>query len=191
MAGSPRACTSSTNPSTAQTYHAGLGAKWEVTGKSVGEVSVGWVAKTFKQASTRGSGSFSGLGFRLNTYWMPQEQTRLTLSLYRQPQETTQRDTRFFVRTGTYVQLHHGLTYKRQAAAAFLYNHDSYSDPVLLDNKRAKRDDDYTTLGAGESYQIQPWLGARTTYTYTQRLSNFMSLPYVANLWMISLQAQF
>ena len=175
------------------TFGAAVGATWEVTGKTTGEVSVGWQAKNLDQASagTRGNSRFSGFAFTGTVSWSPQKRTRVKVSGYRRTNETILGGTRFVVRTGTSLSLSHALAYKWRATARFAYNHDGYSDPIFAEGKRQKRRDDYLTLGGGLWYQIQPWLGIRTAYSYAERLSNFLSVQYVASIWMISAQGQF
>jgi hypothetical protein len=99
--------------------------------------------------------------------------------------------TRYFLATGTTVDVRHALTRKWHAVAQLMYEHDSYSDPITADGKTDMRRDDYTTLGGGFLYQIQPYLGARLNYLYTERLSNFISTQYNASQVMLSIQGQF
>jgi len=180
-------------PLDSATYTGVVGYKWEVTGKTKGELKVGWLEKTFDRASPGGSGHFNGLTVDGNISWQPQEQTRVTLLLYRQTNETAFAETRFFVSTGATVILTHAFTRKWRATGLLGYNHDRYSNPVFsnLDGKTVTRDDNYVTAGVGLWYQVQPWLGMRVTYTYTERLSNLDSVQYNANTAMISAQAQF
>ncbi len=173
------------------TYNVGLGATWEVTGKTTGEVSIGWEGKNLDRASTRGSGTFSGLSFSGNILWAPQERTQVNLGFHRGTNETVLAGTRYFTSTGTSLNLSHAFTQKWRARARFSYNHIGYSDPITAEGKTQTRRDDSVTLGAGLQYQIQPWLGFLTTYSYAERLSNFLSNQYVASVWMVSAQAQF
>lgn len=172
-------------------YTGTLGAIWEVTGKTTGQVGIGWQRRIMDRASTRGSGSFSGLYFNGNIMWKPQDRTTLSLGVYRRTNETVVGGTLYFVSTGTTLDVNHALTNKWRVTGQFVYNHDTYSDPISADGKQATRDDGYFTVGAGVWYQIQPWLGARATYTYAERLSNFESVEYNGSVGMISLQAQF
>jgi hypothetical protein len=173
-------------------YTTAAGARWEATGKTVGEVTVGWQQKTYSNPSgIRGSGDFSGLYVNGNLYWTPQERTQVIFNLFRRTNETVVGGTRFFVSTGAGIDVRHAFTKKWRATLQFLYDHDSYSDPIFADNKSLTRKDNYLTIGPGIWYQIQPWLGARATYFYTERLSNFDSVQYNANVLMVSVQAQF
>lgn len=180
-------------PLDSSTYTAVVGGKWEVTGKTQGELKVGWLEKTFTQASSLGSGNFNGYTVNGNILWRPQEQTQVALALYRQPNETVIPGTGYFVTTGGALSVTHELTYKWRATAFLGYNHDRYSNAVfsVLDGKTETRRDNYPTAGVGLWYQIQPWLGMRATYTYNERLSNLDSVQYNANTAMISIQAQF
>ncbi len=176
-----------------RTFGAAVGATWEVTGKTTGEVSVGWQAKNLDKASagTRGNSNFSGLAVNGNIDWLPQERTQVKLGLYRRTSEAVLGGTRFLVSTGTHLNLRHAFTYKWSATAHIVYNADRYSDPIVAEGKFQTRRDDYLTLGGGLWYQIQPRLGVRAVYSYAERLSNFLSVQYVANVWMLSAQAQF
>ncbi|MGH7231604.1 MAG: outer membrane beta-barrel protein [Nitrospiraceae bacterium] len=173
-------------------YTTAIGARWEATGKTIGEFTIGWQQKTYDNPSTiRGSGSFSGLYLNGNIYWKPQDQTEVIFNIFRRTNETVLGGTRFFVSTGFGVDVRHSVTKKWRATFQFLYDHDSFSDPIFADSKSLTRKDNYLTIGPGVWYQIQPWLGARATYTYTERLSNFDSIQYNANVLMLSVQAQF
>ncbi|HJU05743.1 MAG TPA: outer membrane beta-barrel protein [Nitrospiraceae bacterium] len=173
-------------------YTTAAGVRWEATGKTVGEVTVGWQKKTYSNPSgIRGTGEFSGLYLNGNLYWTPLERTQVIFNLFRRTNETVVGGTRFFVSTGAGVDIRHAFTKKWRATLQFLYDHDSYSDPIFADNKSLTRKDNYLTMGPGIWYQIQPWLGARATYFYTERLSNFDSVQYNANVLMVSIQGQF
>jgi polysaccharide biosynthesis protein VpsM len=170
-----------------------VGARWEATRKTTGELTLGWQQKTFNNppGATRGTGVFSGLYFNGNVYWAPQEQTEVIFNVFRRTNETVLGGTRFFVSTGAGVDVRHSLTKKWRALFQFLYDHDWFSDPIFADGQAQTRKDDYLTIGPGVWYQIQPWLGARASYLCTQRLSNFDSVQYNASVFMLSVQAQF
>jgi len=180
-------------PLDSATYTEVVGGKWDVTGKTKGEVKVGWLEKIFDRASSGVSGNFNGLTVDGNILWQPQERTQVTLLLSRRPNETALAETRFFVSTSASVIMTHAFTRKWRATALLGYDHDRYSNPAFsgLDGKTVTRDDNYVTAGVGLWYQVQPWLGMRVTYTYTERLSNLDSVQYNANTAMISAQAQF
>ncbi|MBD0305439.1 MAG: outer membrane beta-barrel protein, partial [Nitrospiraceae bacterium] len=134
---------------------------------------------------------FSGLYFNGNIYWTPQERTEVIFNLFRRTNETVLGGTRFFVSTAAGTVVRHMLTKKWQATFQFLYDYDTYSDPIFADGKARTRHDYYVTIEPGLWYQIQPWLGARFRYAYTERLSNFDSVQYNANVVMLSIQGQF
>ena len=153
-------------------------------GEKIGNVLVGtWHAN---------NENFSGPAFRGNIFWSPQEQTTVSLGLSRTTNETVVGGTRTFVRTGFSLHGQHAFTYKLRATGRLFYAHDEYGpDPITTATQTAIRADDYFDIGVGLWYQVQPWLGARATYTNSRRLSNFTSVEYVANVMMLSLQAQF
>ncbi len=174
------------------TYNLGAGVSWEVTGKTAGQLSIGWQKKAFDQPSQgRGTGNFSSLAFRGSAFWAPQPRTAVNLAVWRSSEETTLGGTRFFVSTGLGLQATHSFTYKWRATARFNYNHVYWSDPITTVEKTATRRDDNFDVGAGLWYQIQPWLGTRVAYTYSKRISNFESVAFDANVVMLSIQAQF
>lgn len=173
------------------TYTENIGAKWEATAKTQGELKFGLRQRYMATASPRGAGKFNGFNMDGNILWRPQERTQVTLAFYRKTNETVLPGTTFFVSTGTNLTLTHAFTQKWRATANFSYNKDRYSDFFFTDNKTLRRIDNYFTGGVGLWYQIQPWLGARATYTYNERLSNSDSAQYNANFAMLSLQAQF
>jgi hypothetical protein len=184
------------------TFTTTVNARWEMTGKTIGELALGWQQKTFDNPSTvfapgvgltqiRGTGNFSGLYFNGNIFWTPQDRTQVIFNVFRRTNETVLGGTRFFVSSGFGVDVRHAITKKWRATLQLVYDHDSYSDPIFADGKARTRKDNYLTFGPGVWYQIQPWLGARFTYTYTERLSNFDSVQYNANVLMLSVQAQF
>ncbi|MCX5724508.1 MAG: outer membrane beta-barrel protein [Nitrospirae bacterium] len=172
-------------------YTGALGVIWEGTAKSAGEFSVGWQTRNMDRASTRGSGASSGLYMNGGMQWKPQEQTHLNWNLYRRTSETVLANTLYYTATGTRLDMVHAVTRKWNVTAQVNYERDTYSDQIFGDGTRGARQDDYLTFGGGLWYQIQPWLGARLTYLYTERLSNVMSVQYNANQTMASIQAQF
>ena len=173
-------------------YVMSLGATWEATGKTTGNYAMGWQGRHYDRPSTiRGSGTFSGLYFNSYITWKPQEQTQVNWGLYRRTNETVLGGTRFFISTGTTLDVGHSFTEKWRGTLQLVYDHDTYSDPTTAEGKTLQRKDNYLTLGAGLWYQIQPWLGTRATYTYGERLSVFNSVEYTSSVLMLSAQAQF
>ena len=167
------------------------GSTWEGLAKSTGSFDIGWQTRTMDRASSRGTGVYGTMYFNGNFAWKPQEQTKVNVSFYRRTNETVLAETRFYTGTGTTFDVNHAVTKKWNVTGQVMYEHDTYSGPITADNMRAVRQDDYLTFGGGLWYQIQPWLGARLNYLYTERLSNFISTQYNANQMMLSLQAQF
>ena len=174
-------------------YVMSLGSTWEATGKTTGNFAMGWQGRHMDRpsAGTRGSGTFSSLYFNGYVTWKPQEQTQVNWGIYRRTNETVLGGTRYFISTGTTLDVGHSFTEKWRGTLQLVYDHDTYSDPITAEGKTAQRKDNYVTLGAGLWYQIQPWLGTRATYTYGERLSVFNSVQYVSSVIMLSAQAQF
>ncbi len=176
-------------------YGTGLGLKWDITEKTSGGASIGWMRRNVDRASIRttesGAGTFEGLYFNAGLGWTAPTRTTVSLNAYRSINETVLGGTTFFVSTGMVLNLSQPISNKWNIVGQFIYNHDDYSGPIFSDNKTGTRRDDYITAGAGLTYQIQPWLGARVQYTYTQRESVFGSVDYKASTTMASLQAQF
>ena len=174
-------------------YVMSLGSTWEATGKTTGNFAMGWQGRHMDRpsAGTRGSGTFSSLYFNGYVTWKPQEQTQVNWGIYRRTNETVLGGTRYFISTGTTLDVGHSFTEKWRGTLQLVYDHDTYSDPITAEGKTAQRKDNYLTLGAGLWYQIQPWLGTRATYTYGERLSVFNSVEYTSSVLMLSAQAQF
>ena len=173
------------------TYTGTVGLRLEPTGKTQGELKVGWQRKALDRASSGSSNEFSGLNLDGRLFWLPRERTRIDLTLYRRTNETVLTQTSFYVSTGATLSIIQTFYSKWRADAALSYDRDRYSNPTFFDNKFLTREDSYLTAGLGISYQMRPWLGLRAAYTYLERLSNADSIQYNANVAMVSIQAQF
>lgn len=179
-------------------YRATTGVKWEVTGKTVGELQLGAQFLNFDHAPQQQSSailnSFQGTGETTSFFvagsgtWTPTRRTSLGLGVVRTIRQTIVQGTSFYTATRFDVRAAHAISNRMQVEGLFGFEIDAFSGPSTPDSSSAERTDTLRNGSIALIYKIQKWLGVRLAYRYNERLSTLNQFEYVANTGIIAIQ---
>ncbi len=160
------------------------GYRWRLTGKTMGEVKMGYLTKDYAVAETESNGDFVVKG------WLDYELTgksRLKLIASRISEEPDRYDTASALTNEVSAVLTHDLTGKINISAEGGYGKTTYEGDYSYQGVVAEREDNEYTGRLSVDYQIQRWLGVGASYTYQDRDSTFEDLSYTDNRVLLSL----
>jgi len=138
-----------------------IGAAWEGTAKTSGEVRIGYLKKNF---STNLIEDFGGFTVEGDLTWEPKEFSRVILSLGRSTQESGDLNSDFFVTNRMSITWQHELTSRISFSVAALAQNDEF--------QQTARSDDFLQGNLSASYRLKRWLELGANYSYQERDSN-------------------
>ena len=157
--------------STENIYHLGL--RWEATGKTQGEIKVGWFDKDFDSVSETDEDGLSVVG---NVIWEPQTYSRLTFTALRQVNETATVDS-------SYTSSNLSVSWEHDFSSRVTLNANAGQG---TDDYTGAREDDLTKFGVGVDYKFRPWVSFGLSYSYAERDSNVVNASYDSNVYMLT-----
>lgn len=151
-----------------------VGARWEVTGKTSGEVRVGNLDKDF-DASTRSDDDF---GFwTASVTWSPKSYSVINFTANNDARETNG--------TGAYIESRdfsvswqHAWSQRLRSTVSLNDGSDSYQG--------SPRSDDRTDLSFGIDYDWQRWMNIGARYQFSDRESNQNQFDYDKNVFLVN-----
>jgi hypothetical protein len=180
-------------------YTASVGAKWDLSEVTAGEILVGYQFLKFTNAQTaqpgpvlsqfsRDQDSFANPFIAGRLYWNPIPRLTLTLQPFRAIQQTVVLGTSFFTATGVNLSATHALTDRMDLTANLGYEQDRFSTPAGLVEVVPTRTDILKNIAVGLNYRTVKWMGLSFQYVFEDRSSNVEQFNYQANTFMISVQ---
>jgi len=152
-----------------------VGLTWEATGKTNGEVKLGWQRKKFNQGTQAAS---NNLSWDILMDWAPMTYSTWTLSSGYQANETE--GTGSFIKTiDVNLAWKHAWSRRLQHIVELGYTHDQFVGTVRKDNG--------IQSSIGLSYAFAPWLDVSTTYDYSKRSSNIGRADFTQNIYAVTL----
>ena len=163
-----------TRDSTERYVH--IGARWEATAKTTGELKFGTYDKDFDSPNRP---DVDGTSLAANITWSPRTYSSVTLTALTRPNETSTGDDSY---TSNYYTLawQHGLNDKLSLNANVFSGTDDY------DGVNSTRKDDLLNYGVGVSYAFKRWLSVGLNYDYSKRDSTDAASDYEANIYTLS-----
>ncbi len=156
-----------------------VGARWDVTAKTTGEISAGRTKKDFDNPALPDPSTTTVAG-RLN--WTPRQRTSFSLYGSRQFEETTSSTGDFYVSELIGVSVHQAIRDRWNAFAHVNHTNDDYE---------SGRNDDIMDYGAGLDYSLRRWLSLGAQYSRVKRNSNLPGEDYTDNIFSIYLNGNF
>jgi hypothetical protein len=183
-------------------YTISTGAKWEVTGSTVGEFLVGYQFLKFTQAEVNQPGpvlslfrrdedSSSGLFLSGRIYWNPLSGLAFTVQPFRAIQQTVVTGTTFFTATGINLSVVRELTERIDLTGNLGFEQDKFSTPAGAVAVVPARTDTLKNIAVGLNYRAVKWIGVGLQYVFEDRSSTLAQFDYQANTVMVSVQALF
>lgn len=184
------------------TYTLSGGARWNISGNTIGEILVGYQFLQFTEDRrdqtdpalslfTRDKDRATNPFIAGNLYWSPLPYVRLTLQPYRQIQQTVVAGTTFFTATGVNLSAVYDLTDRIDVRANLGWEQDKFSTPVGLSAVTPSRTDNLKNAAIGINYRAVKWIGLGAQYVFEDRSSTVADFRYRANTFMLSAQTLF
>ena len=156
-----------------------LGARWDVTARTTGEVSAGRTTKDFKDPALTDPTTTTVAG-RLS--WTPRERTSFSLYGSRDFEESTATFGDFYISELIGASVHESIA-ERWKAFAYLNN--------TKDHYNSGRRDELWDYGLGLDYSFRRWLSVGAQYTILNRKSNVPGENYDDRIISLYLNGKF
>ncbi len=165
-------------------HHIYGGFRWKVTGKTLGEIKLGYQMKDFADDRLENAGDFIMQG------WVDYDlsaKTRLKFLASRTIEEPNVYSLQSVAANNVSLLYTHFLTHKITGNIKGGYTSRDYGGVYRYDGNEGERDDDDYSIRLFFDYDIQDWLQVRASYDYFNRDSSFPGLSYTDNQFLISL----
>jgi polysaccharide biosynthesis protein VpsM len=156
-------------------YHYFTGLDWNMTGKSKGRIKVGYGVKDFDR---KGVDNRDDLILEAQVDHRFTSKASMFVKVSRRTEETDLATTQDMLSDNLQVGYTQNLTDKIAASIKAAFSHNSYDKDLTIDNKTAKRSDDYYSGNLALGYTPQEWLNLGVGYAYSDRNSNFATFDY-------------
>ncbi len=158
------------------------GVQWDITAKSKGTIKAGYGIKDFANTDT----SFNSYIFEAQISHNLSSRNSLTLTAYRQTDETDFLQSSFISTDGAKLQFQHRLTRRITGAASLEYAKETYEGgDFTLEGVTKQRKDNIFDAALSLRYQFRRWLASDIGYEFTRRDSNFGDFSYTSNTFFI------
>jgi hypothetical protein len=154
-----------------------LGARWEATAATVGEIRVGTTNKDFDDPS---QSDFDGGSYLGRVQWSPVPYSVFDFYASRTTQESTSVDSSYILSDLYGVSWNHELTERWRLDAFAEWINDEYE---------IGRNDKVQSYGAGMGYNLLTWLDVGARYVHSTRDSDFAGFDYDDDLITVYLTA--
>lgn len=149
------------------------GLRWDISGKTTGEVKVGRAARTFDED---GIDSNTRLNWEANVVWNPLTYSTVTLTSSQLNNETNGAGT-YIAGTYTSASWEHEFTALFSAGINASVNSDVYVDDLSVDtngdgNGDEGRKDDTVAFGLNATYAAMPWMDITADFKQSSKDSN-------------------
>jgi polysaccharide biosynthesis protein VpsM len=156
-----------------------VGARWDVSARTTGQVSVGRTRKDFDNPAVDDAETTTLAG-RLS--WSPRQRTTFNLYGSRQFEETTSVDDNFYISELLGVSVSQSFGARWNAFAYYNLTDDEFD---------SGRNDDITDYGVGLDYSLRRWLSVGAQYSVIERESNIPGFDYEDEVVSLFLNGNF
>ena len=154
-----------------------IGAKWEATAQTSGEVKVGRLTKKYDAPALQ---SFTGSSWEGIARWSPVSYVNVDVNTSRAPVETTLNGSRVIMVNNTGLNVAYDLNDRVQLSVN--------GSQVQEDFVGAARKDNTNNVGALAEYKFRSWLIGSAGYTSSAKTSNVLGADYKRNILFIGLR---
>ncbi|MDH5184255.1 MAG: outer membrane beta-barrel protein [Gammaproteobacteria bacterium] len=158
--------------------HNFIGAKWEATAKTTGEIKVGSINKDLKDATLD---DFSGNGFDINISWKPKTYSTVQLTASRYTRESATATDSFYVSDVYNLAFRHAFTERVEMNANITPGTDTYS---------GTREDSLMGIGVGVNYKLNRLLDLGARYISSTRRSNVAGADFDSTVVMLTVSTR-
>ncbi len=180
-------------------YRVSTGFRWSTTGKTTGEIQVGYEVLNFDRAPVlQPSGSvLSSGGNKTNNLrvtgdltWQATARSTIRLSPFSIIQQSGVFDTSTVTETGVDLNVSHAIGTRARLNGDFRYSNDAFADDSGTQTSQ-NRTDNRLEGRIGVTYRAVRWFGISCQYQYQQRSSTIDRFEFYANTLMVSIQGIF
>lgn len=180
------------------------GARWDITGKTSGEVLIGIQQFRSNHAPViqpppilsqfnrePGPNPDPQLFFAGTLTWNPTSRLKLSVQPYQSIQQTVFVGTFFYQATGVNLSAVQSLSSRIDLKANLGYERDDFSGSASSTSPSSSRTDTLRNVAIGLSYRAVKWVSFGCQYVFEDRDSTEEQFHYQANTVMLSVQALF
>jgi hypothetical protein len=172
-------------------YNALGGMAFDLTGLITGDVSVGYLHRSYNDARLP---NISGINGFVNLKWRPTSLTTVQGSVSHDIKETTQAGVSGYLATGLGLNVEHELVRNILMKAGANYANNEYQgfDPntTTIENRKNRNEDVYGG-NVGVKYLLNSNLSTDLSYKYQSRDVNYVDTNYEVHEVMLNLTGQF
>ena len=174
-------------------YNALAGFAFDLTGLITGDVSIGYIDRTYTDNRLK---QVSGVNGFFDLKWRPTPLTTVIGSVFRNINETTQAGVSGLFATGVSLNAEHELLRNVNIHAGATFTNNDYNGyrAVAADTVGAqnfKRNDNMYGANVGAKYLFNRYLSTDLSYTYQNRDSNYANSNYEVNQVMLNIKGQY
>lgn len=177
------------------------GATWNVSGKTSGDILVGYQHVQFTRAQVaqppplnqffRDKDTYSNIYVMGRLNWQATPLLGITLQVYRSIQQTVASGSLFYTATGVNLTARHELTDRTTFQLNLGYEQDKFQGVSGSTTNGSDRSEDLKNVAVGVNYRAVQWLGLGAQYIFEDRHSNQAQFTYQASTVMLSAQTLF
>ena len=174
-------------------YNALTGFAFDLTGLITGDVSIGYIDRTYTDNRLK---QVSGVNGFFDLKWRPTPLTTVIGSVFRNISETTQAGVSGLFATGVSLNAEHELLRNVNIHAGADFTNNDYNgyravDPTTPGAQNFKRNDNMYGANVGAKYLFNRYLSTDLSYTYQNRDSNYANSNYEVNQVMLNIKGQY
>ncbi len=180
-------------------YRVSTGLRWNATGKTKGEIQVGYEFLNFDHApvtqpagSSLSSGGNGRQNLRItgNLNWAPTERSKVQFRPFRVIRQSGVFNTSTFIQTGMSLNARYAIGNRTTIGGSAQYTNNEFTNDQGSQSSQ-NRTDDLLRGSMRVTYKAVRWLGISAQYQYEQRTSTTSQFEFYANTLMVSFQGFF
>lgn len=180
-------------------YRVRTGLRWAATGKTTGEIQVGYEVLNFDRApisqpagsvlSSGGNGQ-EALSVSGNLTWRPTSRLTVNLRPFRRIRQAVVFDTSVSTKTGLGFSARQAIGTRMIVSGTLTFSHNEFSKDQNT-GETTKRTDYLGGARIGVEYRTVRWLGLQIGYGFQKRSSTLDKFDYYVNTLMVGIQGKF
>lgn len=164
------------------------GIKWAMTGKSTGEIRLGYQWKNYSDESVDDGEYFVAIGSMTTAF---SRYSLLEIELRRATVESDYTYNPHYLSTRAKADISRNFTYKITGTAGLFIRRDDYPNETTELDQTAERSDNILGGHVGLNFQMLKWLAVNLNYKIQSRQSNLDVFDYDETLVKLALKAAF
>lgn len=178
-------------------YRVNTGLQWNVTGKTSGEIQVGYQYLNFDRAPitlpagsvlSTGGDKTDSLNVSGNLQWQVTPKLGVSLSPFRRIQQSAVFNSTVSIQTGGAMNASLILGARTNGTLNYSFMDDRFESPITVGGSSQNRSDQLHTIGLGINYRAFQWIGVNVSYTWEQRDSSVAQFGFSSNTFSLAIE---